>query len=178
MIESLIPGTDNKYIVSSILFQSSSPINTAELVLPVKDELLGQLKQNRERIVRHLIRKAEYDQLHLQELMRSRVFTDPYQFLDKAKERLDEATEKSKSLINAGLDKNKTELRLLISGLESVGPLKILARGYGIIENKTNGKRVRSVAEVSPGDDIGILLKDGEINCKVKSLDQGRESNG
>ncbi|MBX3301703.1 MAG: exodeoxyribonuclease VII large subunit [Nitrospira sp.] len=54
--------------------------------------------------------------------------------------------------------------------LNSLSPLAILDRGYGILETLPHHKTIRSVAQVSIDDTIRARLADGELCCTVKEV--------
>jgi exodeoxyribonuclease VII large subunit len=53
--------------------------------------------------------------------------------------------------------------------LEAISPLKVLIRGYGIVEDD-NGIPVKSCKNINAGDNICVKLHDGKINCTVNDL--------
>ncbi len=53
----------------------------------------------------------------------------------------------------------------LTARVESLNPLKILSRGYGVVEKKN--KALTSIENVEINDLLNIRLNDGEIDCKV-----------
>ncbi len=56
-------------------------------------------------------------------------------------------------------------LCLLEKGIDAASPEKVLAMGYSI--TRINGKAVRSVAELSPGDKVETVLSDGGFSSVV-----------
>ena len=56
------------------------------------------------------------------------------------------------------------------SKLEAISPLKVLARGYGIVEDDNNIP-VKSCINLEAGDRIRIKLLDGEIKATVDEVD-------
>jgi exodeoxyribonuclease VII large subunit len=51
--------------------------------------------------------------------------------------------------------------------LDAVSPLSTLNRGYSITLKLPKESAVDSVDMISEGDDVKILIKDGEMRCKV-----------
>lgn len=51
--------------------------------------------------------------------------------------------------------------------LHDLSPLAVLGRGYAIVKDR-GGRVVRSAAEVVAGDDVNVMLADGELLCKVE----------
>ena len=52
--------------------------------------------------------------------------------------------------------------------LDALSPLAILDRGYSICSKVPDGALVRSVADISVGDALKVLFKDGEAISEVK----------
>jgi exodeoxyribonuclease VII large subunit len=59
----------------------------------------------------------------------------------------------------------RSELRPLEAHLAQLSPLKILERGYAIVEQ--NGKLVKSPHEAQVGTDVRVRLAQGELGAKV-----------
>ena len=59
------------------------------------------------------------------------------------------------------------------AALEYLSPVKVLARGYGILQKR--GKVISSVGEVHPGELLEIRLRDGEMTAQVESVRKGEE---
>lgn len=53
--------------------------------------------------------------------------------------------------------------------LEAINPLKVLMRGYSIVEDD-NGIPVKSCENINIGDNICVKLHDGKISCTVNDL--------
>ena len=57
----------------------------------------------------------------------------------------------------------------LISKLDAMSPLKVLTRGYSIAQ-LPSGDTIRSVRQVSCGDEITIRLSDGAMDATITEL--------
>ena len=60
-------------------------------------------------------------------------------------------------------------MELYASRLDAASPLKKLSAGYGYLEAE-DGSGVRSVEQVSPGDQLKARLSDGDILTEVKAI--------
>lgn len=77
----------------------------------------------------------------------------------------------------------KQDLQRMAQVLDALSPLKILARGYAVVEKE--GQLVASQDSLQVGDQVGILLKDGSAQAEITQLskeiiwnnekDQGKE---
>ncbi len=64
---------------------------------------------------------------------------------------------------------NEGVLEALKATIDGLSPLQIMERGYGAIINNV-GRLVRSISEVSQGEDIDIRLKDGNILSTITQI--------
>lgn len=93
----------------------------------------------------------------------------PAAMVNQRRERIQQLTEllaervcRNESQRRSTLDRISVTLRLL-------SPLNVLERGYSITRDETSGQIVTSIKEVTDGDHIITMLKDGELLSEVKS---------
>ena len=60
------------------------------------------------------------------------------------------------------------ELAGAAEALEARSPLRVLARGYSVVSDRTTGRVVRSPAEVRPEQRLRVRLAEGEIAVRVE----------
>jgi exodeoxyribonuclease VII large subunit len=77
--------------------------------------------------------------------------------------------EKIKLTINNKIDFYTNAISHYASRLEAISPLKVLLRGYGIIEDE-NGIPIKSCKDTEAGKNIRVKLHDGEIKCTVDEI--------
>jgi exodeoxyribonuclease VII large subunit len=65
------------------------------------------------------------------------------------------------------------EVETLLSGLNSLGPVEILKRGYSITRKLPGQSILKSSREVLKGDWIEIILADGKVRAKVTEIVEG-----
>ena len=53
----------------------------------------------------------------------------------------------------------------MAASLDALSPLKVLSRGYAIPRGP--GGVVKSVKDVTPGDELDLTLSDGSLRCTV-----------
>jgi len=61
-------------------------------------------------------------------------------------------------------------LGALLSTMDSLSPLAVLARGYSILQTIPGGRIVRSARDVSVGDEIRARLAKGQLVCAVRRV--------
>ncbi len=72
------------------------------------------------------------------------------------------------------LDKKKKTLQYLTARLESLNPFSILKRGYSIARRLPDMEIVKDAKQVKAGTGVNIMLAHGNINCLVKSANDGK----
>ena len=95
--------------------------------------------------------------------------------LSHTRMRLDYATSSLERELQALVAGKKAKVEMLYHKLEALNPLSILDRGYGILTTK-EGKTLRSINQVKPGDMMQIKLADGQISANVEEVHHGRKN--
>ena len=147
--------------------RAATPSAAAEIVLPVKDELvlrLSRLQNRMDQSVRAEIRRLRED---LAALKQSRVLRDPLAIFEAVFQRLDELKKNLASQFSNLLRFKKESIASLMAQLEALGPLEVLKRGFSVTLNES-GKAVMSYRSVQPGDRIKTKLKEGFLISQVK----------
>ncbi|MFH0926713.1 MAG: exodeoxyribonuclease VII large subunit [bacterium] len=72
--------------------------------------------------------------------------------------------------MNHLLENYRNRFMILCGQLDVLSPLGILSRGYSICRRLPEYHVIKDIQQVSVGDKVGVLLKDGELVCKVESL--------
>lgn len=83
---------------------------------------------------------------------------------------LDRMSDKIANCVNRRLQNGQSSISNLAARLDALSPLKVMARGFSVITQ--NGKCVRSVEGLNVGDEISIDVCDGNIDCKVSSINK------
>lgn len=73
------------------------------------------------------------------------------------------------------LSAHEGRLRQLAGNLHVLSPLATLERGYAIL-NDESGKPVTEIGKVQPGDTLRALLRDGVLDCTVRTVEAGRKT--
>ncbi len=91
-------------------------------------------------------------------------FQDPQNIIKNYKHRLDIL--KIRLFDSIDIDENKSKFFSLSSKLDALSPLKVLARGYSVVQ-KENGQIVKDESQVKSGEQVNIRLDKGEIKAEV-----------
>jgi exodeoxyribonuclease VII large subunit len=80
--------------------------------------------------------------------------------------RLDDLTARLDRAVARGLDGRRHRVGGVVGRLNSLSPLAVLGRGYSLTLT-VDGKIVRASGEVAVGDEVGVMLHEGALACRV-----------
>lgn len=160
-------GHETDFTISDFVsdLRAPTPSAAAELAVPDIEELHLKIQGYENRLKQALTKKVEFMKLRYEKCMRSRVFTEPLQKINEQYMVLDMKIKSMEHCIKEKYQKESNNLQKLILQLDSLSPLKTLARGYGIVYKKEN--RVKKVTDLSLQDEITIRMQDGKIEATV-----------
>jgi len=72
-----------------------------------------------------------------------------------------------------GLKQNEQRTHAYLDRLNSLSPLAILDRGYGILETVPHRQTIRDINQVSVGEQIRARLANGQLRCRVEEVTPG-----
>jgi len=153
-------------------FRAATPSMAAEVVSPVKDDLLMQIKQLEARLYYLMKQVISNEKQRVEYLAQSSVLKDPYRLLTNKQLEIDKLSTKLANLGRGIVDQEKHQLALLAGILDTLSPMKTLERGYSITF-KDNNQVIKNIKDVTPGEKINILLTNGRIRCLVDSKEEG-----
>ena len=151
--------------------RAATPSNAAELAVPDKD-ILEQIMDNyASSMSAALHRNVKASREHLRVLSNAKSLQSPTAYMDMKRQQLMLTRSKLESAQVRINDANKQRFIRLTSKLDAMSPLKVLSRGYGIVQNR-GGEVVKSVQKVQTGDKLSISLTDGCIYAAVTSREE------
>lgn len=145
--------------------RAPTPSAAAELAVPDVFDLKQKLEGYKTRYKVLLKKKTELMRLRYEKCMKSRAYTMPLQQINNERVRIDKNIKQIINSINANTNNCKANLGKTIAKLDTLSPLKTLARGYCLTEK--DDKIISSVKELKAGDNINIILKDGKKEAQI-----------
>ncbi len=145
-----------------------TPSEAAELVVPARGELRGQLLQLARRLERSLAGRLEQMRLRLSALRSRPVLTRPHLLTDDRRRHLDELAERGRQAVDQMLERRRLHLAALSAALDALSPLRVLSRGYSLTTHP-DGTLITSADQVNADETICTRLADGEITSVVVS---------
>ncbi len=147
--------------------RAPTPSAAAEIATPDLDELIIEVREMQMGLARAW---AEY-QLRLRtavQVQRTALeLVSPQARVDNARQRVDEYLHRATSAIRHKIALQSAAVAGLIQTLQAVGPDTVLARGYAVVRNSADGSVVRSVNQVSAGDELQVRVSDGEFGAQA-----------
>jgi exodeoxyribonuclease VII large subunit len=90
--------------------------------------------------------------------------------LDVLVQRLDESDHRLGEAIDRRIEKREFEFDKLASRLETISPLKTLARGYCLTMDSKDGSIISRISQVRIGQRIETQLSDGRIISQIEKI--------
>ena len=155
--------------------RAATPSQAAELAVPDGRELRRYINSLRQQLKTKGLALLRSKRHRLEVCQKSKAMKSPQIMLLDKRQRLDYALEKLQRAAGDRLKAKQHKLQVSMERLSMLDPLKVLKRGYGVVE--TEKKIVRKIAEVKPGSKIKVLLSDGSFTAIVDEVREGN-SNG
>ena len=149
--------------------RAATPSNAAELAVPDQSALRQHMDSMLTAMSTSVMRRLNAYRRHLNVISKSAVMQTPTKIILPHRNKL--------TLINTQLyashaefiNSRKQRYISLAARLDAISPLKVLARGYTVME-KESGKIVRTVRDVINGETINIALHDGSVKAKITEI--------
>lgn len=136
--------------------------------LRIQQQLITQLSHRLQQSLRHRWQKKAENLTALS----MRLYKNPLPLrLQQYEQQLTQLKVRLNSHMNLTLSLQQKQLAHLCGKLDSLSPLKVLARGYSITQNQQNFT-IRSIKDVNVGEQIKTRLTDGNIISQVIRLEE------
>jgi exodeoxyribonuclease VII large subunit len=152
--------------------RAPTPSAASELAVWSKQEYLDTLR-------RHVMRQADLlsalvdnARRNLAALLGRPVFLRPLDLVLQRQQYLDGLSQRLYLAGKNCFEKQRNRLLLFVSRLDTLSPLKILARGYSVCRRLSDKKLVRSVDEVRVQERIETTLTDGRVVSFIENIER------
>jgi exodeoxyribonuclease VII large subunit len=149
--------------------RAATPSNAAELAVPDQDALRQTLDAMSSAMVTALHRQIKSARKHYEMLSASPALRSPYGYLEQRRNALESIKNRMISVQNQGINRRKQRFIANVSKLDAMSPLKVLTRGYAMAQRE-DGTVIRSVKQVSSGDEIRVAVSDGVLTAQVSEV--------
>jgi exodeoxyribonuclease VII large subunit len=149
--------------------RAPTPSAAAELAVWSKADFEAQIKAHLEAMTEELHYRVDRARETLDSIMLRPIYKRPYDLIWQRQQYLDNLVRVLMSTGKIRFVHHKNQLSLLLSRLDTLSPLKILARGYSVTRRASDQTIVRAASDVGPGDEIQTVLADGSVVSVIKS---------
>ena len=152
--------------------RASTPSNAAEIAVPDWHEMQETLNSYGIRSRQAMEKSLHAASQRLDALRGKRVLTEPSAFLDSRRMDLDRMRDRLLSSGERQLAVKRQRFVKLAAALDAMSPLRVLSRGYALASD-AEGRVLRSVRDLNPGDRVRIRFQDGLADCRVEQIQEG-----
>lgn len=149
--------------------RAATPTAAAKLVLELRNQWISRLQQARLRAERQVAQVLRQERRRLEQLRSRPVLARPGEVVDRARQRLDDCLPRLDRAGQLAYAAAEQRLAQTVGRLESLSPLRVLARGYAAV-SLPDGTSLSRVGQVSAGDSVDLRLADGRVRCNVASV--------
>ncbi len=169
-------GHETDYTICDFVadVRAATPSAAAELAVPDARELAAQLAALHNRMLGRAAAVTAEKKAQLAALRAYPCFQSPMHFLEDEHQRLDGYAAALRAGMDRRLSDGRTALARQAAALDLLSPMKVLARGYSIAQDK-RGKILTRVKQVTPGNPILLRMADGTLDCTVVGTDPSKE---
>ena len=150
-------------------FRASTPTDAAKRIVPDVADERTRVRQARQRMVQAMFGLVGRQQEFLDALRSRPALTDPTATFGRRYEQLAELRHRANRAIGSKVERESALIGHHLARVRAMSPQATLERGYSILLDP-NGAAVRSVDQVTAGDDLQAQLTDGQLMVKVLEL--------
>lgn len=172
-------GHETDMTIADFVADLRAPTPSAAAELAVADvtawlQALDEDALQLQRIMQRMIKDARSRLRECELRMR---YEKPQQRLMQQKQRLDEYEERLRRAMQSLLEQTRHQLALIEERLRRLSPYEKLESGYGCILTE-DGRRIRSVSQVAPGEVVQIYLADGRMTARIQEVKESKVDSG
>lgn len=157
--------------------RAPTPSAAAELAVADVTAWLQALDEDALQLQRIMQRMIKDARSRLRECELRMRYAKPQQRLMQQKQRLDEYEERLRRAMQSLLEQTRHQLALSEERLRRLSPYEKLESGYGCILTE-DGRRIRSVSQVAPGEVVQICLADGRMTARIQEVKESKVDSG
>ena len=157
--------------------RAPTPSAAAELAVADVTAWLQALDEDALQLQRMMQRMIKDARSRLRECELRMHYAKPQQRLMQQKQRLDEYEERLRRVMQSLLEQTRHQLALSEERLRRLSPYEKLESGYGCILTE-DGRRIRSVSQVAPGEVVQIYLADGRMTARIQEVKESKVDSG
>ena len=144
-----------------------TPSEAAELIAPAAADLKETAASWEHRLHTSMNNRLRMACETVQRFSNHRIFKRGFVLIDDAVRRVDELESQLTRAIGDRSRLAEHAITSVAARLETLSPLAVLGRGYSVTTNAKSGQVLKSVDDVSTGDELRTTLQQGEVRSRV-----------
>ncbi|MBM7555239.1 exodeoxyribonuclease VII large subunit [Halanaerobacter jeridensis] len=170
-------GHETDYTISDFVadLRAPTPSAAAELVVSDRQELKKYLQRLINNLNAAINNKLEQEEQRLDNLISKSAFRLFPDRINENAQKIDDLAQRLDKNMTNLLAAKEDKLEAVIGKLDSLSPLHTLGRGYSLTRRVDNEEKVKSITEVEVGNEVEVIVQDGELICEVKDIKQENE---
>lgn len=149
--------------------RAATPSNAAELAVLDQDGLRQSLDAAQASIQTAILRQIRTARQHLNAISASSALQSPAQYINQRRAVLSLLQTRLVSSQQLSVSQKRQRFLSLTTAMDAMSPLKVLSRGYAMVHN-ANYEVIRSVKQVSKGENVQITLSDGIVSARIAAV--------
>lgn len=145
--------------------RAPTPSAAAELVTPELENELDNLLAYHRYFCNKALQIIQQLRQQTDLLLQSSPLSRPQEYTRRRREKLDALTLRLDALARERLSQGRHELALMSEKLDALSPLKVLARGYGVIYHQ--GQAVRDLDILPEGEEVTLQAEKGKRQARL-----------
>ena len=145
--------------------RAPTPSAAAELAVPSSAELKALLAKNYSAMLSSIKKNLNCKR----SVLSSFSVKSPMDLINRNRIAIDNYEKHMTSAFYIKLQNKKKLLQVNAAKLESLSPLSVLSRGYGVVSDE-KGMVAKSAAQLCPGEKINVRMNDGTAKCTVDEI--------
>ena len=145
--------------------RAPTPSAAAELAVPSSAELKALLAKNYSAMLSSIKKNLNCKR----SVLSSFSVKSPMDLINRNRIAIDNYEKHMTSAFYIKLQNKKKLLQVNAAKLESLSPLSVLSRGYGVVSDE-KGMVAKSAAQLRPGEKINVRMNDGTAKCTVDEI--------
>ena len=151
--------------------RAATPSQAAELAVPDRQEVLQHVLSLRTRLQQARQHGISLRRERLRHATERPFLQRPELLLATRVQALDLLAERLKRAAAVAVDGKRQQLEATLDRLELLNPVRVLRRGYAVVEK--DGHPLVRIAEAAVGDELSLRLADGRIEAEVRKIEGG-----
>ncbi len=158
--------------------RAATPSNAAELAVPDQEALRQTLDAFSDAMTVSFRQQIKSARKHLAVLSASPALQSPTGYLNQRRDALTMLGGRLLSVHKQSLHLRKQRYIALTAKLDAMSPLKVLSRGYAMVQTQDSAAVIRSAAQVMPGQKIRVTVSDGGFTAVVSGEKERENESG